>query len=57
MRSPRFQLRPWCESEMISLRKIRSDGLVVRVAPAVWGVATVVAGAIAAFVVLAFTLG
>jgi hypothetical protein len=38
---------------MRTLRRMKSDGLVVRVTPEIWGAFTVVAGTIAAFVVLA----
>jgi hypothetical protein len=41
---------------MLTLRQMKNDGLIVRVPPEIWGAAMVVAGAIAAFVVLAFTL-
>jgi hypothetical protein len=40
---------------MNSLKRMKSDGLVVRVPPEVWGAFMVVAGTIAAFVVLAIT--
>jgi hypothetical protein len=38
---------------MNSLRRIKSDGLVVRLPPEAWGAFVVIAGTIAAFVVLA----
>jgi hypothetical protein len=40
---------------MRTLREMKNEGLVVRVTPEVWGALMVVAGAIAAFVVLALT--
>lgn len=38
---------------MNSLKRMKSDGLVVRLTPEAWGAFVVVAGTIAAFVVLA----
>jgi hypothetical protein len=38
---------------MNSLKQMKSDGLVLRLTPEAWGAFTVIAGAIAAFVVLA----
>jgi hypothetical protein len=40
---------------MRTLRQMKSDGWVVKIAPEVWGVLMVIAGTIAAFVVLAIT--
>jgi hypothetical protein len=40
---------------MRTLRQMKSDGLVVRVTPGVWGALMVIAGTIVAFVVLALT--
>jgi hypothetical protein len=40
---------------MRTLRQMKSDGLVVRVTPEVWGALMVIAGTIAAFAVLALT--
>ncbi|MGA8035148.1 MAG: hypothetical protein WB985_04185 [Candidatus Acidiferrales bacterium] len=38
---------------MSPLRRMKSDGLVVRIRPEIWGALTVLAGTIAAFLVLA----
>ena len=38
---------------MSTLRRMKSDGLVVKVTPEVWGALTVLAGTIAAFMMLA----
>ena len=38
---------------MTTLRRMKRDGLVVRVTPEVWGALTVLAGTMAAFMMLA----
>jgi len=40
---------------MRTLRQMKSDGWVVKIAPEVWGAFIVIAGAVTAFVVLAIT--